>query len=113
MNIQILRPTTMQNPQPGQVNDQATHRDPHHQLAQHLWRLPQPVVGLAEDEERHGDQRGAVDQGGENLGPVEAVGLMRRGWTITDPDREETQRQSHYVREHVTRVGQQGQRISD
>ena len=54
-----------------------------------------------------------VELGGQDLGPLQAEGVGRRGRPAAQPDGQEGQGQARDVGEQVGRVGQQGQRPED
>jgi hypothetical protein len=68
---------------------------------------PQP--GLAQDVGGHRQQRDAVRGGGEDLDAVVTVGPARRGRAFGELHRDEREHQPGDVRQHVARVGEQGE----
>lgn len=78
-----------ERPGAGQVGQEADGRDRHHRPAGHLGRRSHPADGFVDDEARDDKQGDAVEQRGENLEAVEAVGPLRRGRAGGEPERGE------------------------
>ena len=55
-------------------------------------------------------EQGALGERHQDLRAVVAVGALRRGGALREAHREQTQREGDHVDQHVTGVGQQGER---
>jgi hypothetical protein len=78
--------------------------------AVHFGGRPEPRQRLVADR-RHDHQHGrGVEERREDLGPAEAVGMQARGRPARHPGRERAQPERGAVGEHVTGVGEQGER---
>ena len=105
--IEALPGASVQEPEPGQIDQEAEHRHRHDGPAGHVGRLPEPLVGGEEDADGHHAQEHAVDEGGEDLDAVVAIGLGRGGGPLREPDREQAQEEATRVDQHVQRVGEE------
>ncbi len=106
-HVEALRGADVQQPHARQVHEEA--QGGHHQDgdARDVRRLPEPLVGGDQDGDRHHAEHDAVDERGQDLHAVVAVGLGRRGRALGEPDREQAQQHASRVHQHVGGVGEE------
>ena len=90
-----------------QIRRQAPGRNGQHPAGFNLGRIEKTVISLIEDVKRYQHKKNAVQQRRQDLDPVEAVGLRRRGAPARKVHGEKTETERGNIREHVTRVRQQ------
>ena len=103
----------MQNGQTEQVDDQTSDSDPHHQSATNFRWITETMPGFVHDKKRHRDQRRPVHQSRQNFRPIVTERSLRTCRAISNPDGENAERQRGNVREHMTGISQQSQRVAD
>ena len=96
---------------PDDVDHQPPGRDDGHQAEGNLGRARGPLPGFGKDEQRDDDQRNAVEEGGQDLETLVAVGPRGVGRTAGGPGGEQGPHQGHVVGQHVAGVGQQSQAV--
>ena len=109
--VEVALATPAQNEQVCQVDGEASTGDQEHQTTLDLRRVGQAFPGFARDQTRQGNERGTVDKGRQDFGPMKAVGALPGGGTLGQHDRHQRQPQCGGVREHVPCVREQGQGI--
>ena len=78
-----------------------------HQPAVHGLRVEQPEPGVLEEEERDGEEHGGVDEGGDDLDPLQAVRVPGRFPPLGQPDRPQREDDGDSVAQVVERVGEE------
>src|SRR5262245_54468119 len=96
--------------QRGEVHGEAERGDREHRSGEDRGRPPEATERLDPDRDRDGDEEHAVRERGQDLGAVEAVGLLRSPRSLREGEREQGERERRDVGEHVPGVGQQRQR---
>jgi hypothetical protein len=112
-DVEALGGVPVQEPRGHQVHHEAEGADGEHGTAEHAPRVEQPLVRLVEDGADDDEQHEGVDEGGQDLRPVVAVGLGGRGRARGDPDGEEGEREAAEVGQHVGGVGEEGEAARD
>ncbi|MNT15082.1 hypothetical protein D3C72_1501170 [compost metagenome] len=100
-----------QDPRHHQVDRQADEGDDEDHAALHGLRGGKAQYGFIADPADHAQHGQAVDEGGQRLGAAKAERVARRGRASRDQLRQQGQAQRGRVRDHVARIGNQGQRI--
>ena len=107
--VQAVR-IAVQAPRDEEIDDETDHRHRHHRATEDLPGLGQALDGLGQDPERDHHQGTGVQGRAQHLGALIAHGLLAVGGPCRDPVRDQGHRQGADVREHMARVGKQGQR---
>jgi len=102
-----------------EVGEQAEHGDDEHRRAEHLGFGAEAADRLDDHPGGHGEQQQRVHECREDFEPVETEGVLRssrgRGPELLEPggesDRRQRQGDADRVGEHVSRVGQQRERV--
>ena len=102
-----------EDPQNDEVDHQAHGRDHQHGPAENLDRREQAARRLDQDPADDGDQGHAVDEGGQHLEAMVAIGAARVVGTPGDAERHPGERQGGGVGQHVAGVGDQRQRAGE
>ena len=97
----------------GRVDEEPERGDGQHRSAEDLWRLSEARVGLDEDPDRDRHQRHTVGEGRQDLGPAVAEALLRCRRPPCQPGGEKGDPEREVIREHVSRVSEQGQAPSE
>ena len=111
--LRLRAAAAMQDPERDRVDDQAGGGDDQHGAADHRHRLHEALHRLPGDGDRDEEQRQPVDEGGQHLEAVEAVGALPVGGARRDPHGEPGERQRRGIGQHVAGVGEQRQRPGD
>jgi len=74
VDVQVVVGVAVEGRGGDEVHDEAHRGDGQHRETLDLHRVAQPLPCLVEDADGHEKDRGAVDEGGEDLGPVPAEG---------------------------------------
>ena len=109
LHVQALLRRAVQDPGGGHVDHQAGGAHHQHQSAVDLRRVAEAAGGFEEDPGGDEPQTQGVQHGGQDLGSVEAEGLLDGGGAAGDPDGQQRQADGGAVGEHMAGVGQQGQ----
>ena len=113
LHVQVLRSRAREDPRRGNVDHRAGDADHEHPAARDLGRVVEPPERGDDDPDRDGDERGAVDERGEDLGAAGAEAPPRRRRPGRQPGRQEREAEGGGVREHVRSVGEHGERVGD
>ena len=109
-DVEVVAVAAVQEREGHDVDQQAQARDHEHEAALDRGRRQEAAGGLDRDPADHQDQRHAVDEGGQHLEAVVAVGAPRVLWPAADPERHPGERERGGVGQHVAGVGEQRQR---
>src|SRR5215211_3497109 len=109
LHVQALAPRPVEDGSAHHVDEEPECGHGQHRSAEHLRRFYEARVGLDEDPDRDRHQRHPVREGGQDLGPTVAEALLRCRRTIYQTSGEEGDPEREVIREHVPRVGEQGE----
>src|SRR5262245_4964929 len=73
--------------------------------------IVEAVEGFPDDEDGDDEERGGIDERGEDLSPKVAEGAGGGGGARGEPDGEEGERESGGVGRHVTGIGKESERV--
>src|SRR5215210_4571171 len=109
LHVQALAPRPVEDGSAHHVDEEPECGHGQHRSAEHLRRFYEARVGLDEDPDRDRHQRHPVREGGQDLGPTVAEALLRCRRSPCQPGGEKGDPEREVIREHVSRVGEQGE----
>ena len=112
-HVEALFLAAAQNEQRDQVRETADHGRHDHRSRLHLDLTAEATDGLDEDEDRDDAEHYAVDERGEHLDSQVAEGALARCRQARDQARDERDRDSSCVGEHVPGICEQRERPRD
>ncbi len=112
-DVDVAAVAAVEDGERGDVDQEASDGHRQHQPAEHLDRREQPADRLDSDPDHDRDQRHAVDEGGEHLEAMIAVGAAVVVAAPADPEGGVGQGERSRVGGHVPGVGEERQRAGD
>ena len=109
-DVQIFAITGAQQIERQDVHRQPQGGDDEHRRREDLDRLEQPPDGLEDDPADDEQQRHAVDESGQDLEPVVAIGAPGIGGAPPDTEAQPGEQERRGVDQHVPGIGEQRQR---
>ena len=108
-DVQALTGGAPEHPRRPRVHNEPHQADSQHQRALHLRSLRETPIGLHEYPNRDQPQRQCVQECRDNLASVKSIGAAAGRRTGCQPHCQQGKSYRSRIREHVTRVGKQGQ----
>ena len=111
--MRLRRSDPRQHARGREVHRDACDGHQEHGETGHLWRIHQPLDRLHRDQHRKPHQRGSVQLCREDLRAPEPEREITAGGAPREPGGEQRQGDRSRVREHVGRVGEEGERVGE
>ena len=109
-DVEIFAIAGAQDVEHEHVHRQPQGGDDEHRPGEDLDRLEQSPDGLEDDPADDEQKRHAVDEGGQDLEPVIAIGAPGIGGSPPDAEAQPGEQQRRGVEQHVSGIGEQRQR---
>jgi hypothetical protein len=108
LDVQALALRSKEDDARDRVHGQARERDDQHPAAEDLGRVPEALDRLPDDPAADEHERQPVDEGGEDLCPLEAEASAWGGRARGERQRDEREADRERVGQHVPRIRQHG-----
>jgi hypothetical protein len=112
-SVEITIPDAVQDPQADEVHHEPGGRDDQEESCPDRLGVLDPLDRLDHHPAGNSEQRCTVDQSGQNLPPLVAIGLAVAGGPERYPSAEESEPQRPRIGEHVAGIGDQGERAAE
>lgn len=109
-DVQVVTIPACEDGQGDQIDQKPSNRHPEHDRSLNGDRRQDAVDGVPEDGPDHEEHPQPVCESDQDLGPVEAEGVLRRRGSPAQPKREPGEEERDAVAEHVAGIGQERQR---